>query len=113
MGQIDRHAFLWHRGHLSCFTSLGTQYAEAYGINNCGQVVGHAYDLGGENQPECIHEHALIWQQRKVYDLNKCLPAKSGWALQVAKGINDRGQIVGTGIHNGHTRAFLLTPITK
>ena len=39
------------------------------------------------------------------------IPAGSGWALQSANGINDRGQIVGTGLHNGHTRAYLLTPV--
>jgi hypothetical protein len=43
-------------------------------------------------------------------DLNTLLPAGSGWLLNTATDINDRGQIVGAGMHNGHHRAYLLTP---
>jgi hypothetical protein len=39
-------------------------------------------------------------------DLTMLLPAGSGWTLEAASGINDRGQIVG----NGSNGAFLLTP---
>jgi hypothetical protein len=42
-------------------------------------------------------------------DLNKLIPAGSGWMLQEAYGINNAGQIVGTGMHNGQEHAFLLT----
>ena len=37
-------------------------------------------------------------------------PAGSGWSLSRAQDINDRGEIVGRGIHNGAQRAFLLSP---
>jgi probable HAF family extracellular repeat protein len=43
-------------------------------------------------------------------DLNDFLPPDSGWTLIGASAINDQGQIVGYGQHNGQTRAFLLTP---
>ena len=43
-------------------------------------------------------------------DLNDLIPAGSGWVLVEARGINYRGQIVGTGSINGHAHAFLLTP---
>jgi len=33
-----------------------------------------------------------------------------GWDLYVATAINDAGQIIGTGLYNSNTRAFLLTP---
>jgi len=42
---------------------------------------------------------------------NTLIPNDSGWHLTRADGINNHGQVVGKGIHNGHTRAFLLTPI--
>jgi probable HAF family extracellular repeat protein len=37
----------------------------------------------------------------------------SGWVLEIANGINVKGQIVGTGKHCGKTRAFVLTPRTQ
>jgi uncharacterized membrane protein len=54
---------------------------------------------------------AFIWSQGKIADLNSFLPTASGWVLNGATGINDFGQIVGNGVHNGLDRAFLLTPI--
>jgi probable HAF family extracellular repeat protein len=41
-------------------------------------------------------------------DLNSLLPADSGWELSGAVAINDSGQIVGSGIINGQTHAYLL-----
>jgi hypothetical protein len=41
------------------------------------------------------------------------LPANSGWTLYDAFDINDLGQIVGAGTHNGITRGFVLTPLTR
>jgi hypothetical protein len=41
------------------------------------------------------------------------IPGNSGWNLVVAYDINDSGQIVGWGYHNGLKRAFLLTPTEK
>src|SRR5207302_8755274 len=46
----------------------------------------------------------------KLTDLNDYLRPGFGWELSSATGINDSGQIVGTGIHDGDTHAFLLTP---
>jgi probable HAF family extracellular repeat protein len=43
-------------------------------------------------------------------DLNSLIPAGSGWVLTSARGINDAGQIVGTGTISGVQHAFLLTP---
>jgi probable HAF family extracellular repeat protein len=45
-------------------------------------------------------------------DLNSLIPAGSGWVLTGANAINNRGQIVGSGVLNGQTQAFLLTPAT-
>jgi hypothetical protein len=41
-----------------------------------------------------------------MYDLTSLLPANSGWTLTTAAGINDLGEIVGTGIHQGQTLPF-------
>ncbi len=46
-----------------------------------------------------------------VEDLNDLLSAGSGWVLQSARAINDRGQIVGTGTLDGNEgRGFLFDP---
>ena len=48
-----------------------------------------------------------------MIDLNTRIDPQSGWTLEVAKGINDAGEIVGNGSHNGDYHAFLLTPIPE
>ena len=40
-------------------------------------------------------------------DLNEQID-EEGWTLSVVTGINDIGQVVGTGMHLGEQRAFLL-----
>jgi hypothetical protein len=44
-------------------------------------------------------------------NLNDLLINDSGWTLNEATAINDKGQIVGNGVHNGNKCAFLLTPV--
>jgi probable HAF family extracellular repeat protein len=43
-------------------------------------------------------------------DLNKLIPAGSGWVLGQGSGINNAGQIAGYGTIRGQSHAFLLTP---
>lgn len=47
-------------------------------------------------------------------DLNSLINPASGWSLNYAGAINERGQIVGSG-HNslGKYDAFLLTPVPE
>src|SRR5205807_369068 len=54
--------------------------------------------------------HALLWQNNAMTDLNDIIPSNSGWTLLDALAINDAGQIVGYGIHDGIRTGFLLTP---
>jgi probable HAF family extracellular repeat protein len=83
----------------------GATLAEALAINNNGDIVG----TSGKN---VAVERAVIWQNGKIADLNTLIPKNSGWVLQVASGINDAGQVVGTGMYNGNPRAFLLQPFS-
>jgi hypothetical protein len=43
-------------------------------------------------------------------DANDLLPSSSGWTLTIAVGIDGQGALVGQGIHDGQSHAFLLTP---
>jgi probable HAF family extracellular repeat protein len=87
--------------------NLGTlpdfQGSSASSINNRGQVVGWLQAAEGK-------QHAALWQQGKMYDLNTLIPHDSGWFLKIAADINEKGQIVGYGTINGAPRAYLLTP---
>lgn len=73
-------------------------------LNNVGQVVGTAETASGGAQ--C----AFLYDQGRLSDLNRCLPAGAHWSLMEANGINGAGVIVGAGEHEGRGRAFLLTP---
>jgi probable HAF family extracellular repeat protein len=102
---------------------LGGTTASAYALNGSGSVVGYSTLAGGQDQ------HAFLYRDDRIWDLNDLIPAGSGWELVAATDINDLGQIVGYGCKdstlvpsgtcvdgNGtpsFRRAFLLTPVTS
>jgi probable HAF family extracellular repeat protein len=53
---------------------------------------------------------AFRWASGVMTDLNTLLVPGQNWRLDAARAISDQGQIVGTGLHDGQPRAFLLTP---
>jgi uncharacterized membrane protein len=61
---------------------------------------------------DCASTRALVWIGNTVYDLNDLVPEGSGWTLASATGINNLGEIVGTGFRSGFQgqRGFRLTP---
>ena len=124
-------AFLWRDGVMQVLGTLpGYTSSQATALNSHGQVVGFA-DLPAPPSPlqSFLRDHlpfgppsnassdpsaptrAFLYQNGRMTDLNALLPAHSGWVLESANGINDRGQIVGTGLHGGLRRAFVLTPV--
>jgi probable HAF family extracellular repeat protein len=74
-------------------------------MNNCDAIVG---SFG----PFADVERAFVWDQSRGFrDLNDLIPAGSGWKLEAATGINDRGEIVGWGDYKHADNAgFLLVP---
>ena len=81
----------------------GGSYTALWALNNKGQAVGESTDADEV-------DHAILVDNGMVIDLNERIPADSGWVLLFADGINERGQISGTGLLNGEVRSFLLTP---
>jgi hypothetical protein len=55
---------------------------------------------------------AFLWDQSNgMRNINTLLNANSaGWNIRTAYGINNNGQIVGSGIFNGQLKAFIATP---
>ena len=103
-GPNNIRAFLWTAKHgLVRLNVLTGGDSRAIGINRQGKIVGF-YDLAPHVS------HACLWQHGVLKDLNDLIPAHSGWALENARAINDRGQIAGNGRINGKKHAFLLTP---
>jgi hypothetical protein len=48
-----------------------------------------------------------------VFDVQSLLDPASGngWTITGVTSINNLGQIVGSGLHNGQSAAFLMTPV--
>lgn len=109
--QGNYHAFMYNPALTPSFVDLGAitggtdGYASA--VNSAGLVAGYSEADGG------VTEHGFVWDSTHgVRDLNKLLdPATgTGWTISWVYGINDAGQIVGTGFRNGVQEAFLLSP---
>ncbi len=97
------HAFLYTNGHMIDIGVLGNGIVSwGYAINNAGDVVGYSAEWGGANT------RAFVYSNGVLIDLNSLLASDSGWVLQYATGINDRGQIIGIGSFNGQYSGFLL-----
>ena len=90
----------------------------ATAINNSGTVVGFSSSarpgftlhLAPELVGPKASDRAFVYSNGKMYDLNTSLTGASGWKLAYASGINNAGEIVGTGTFQSQQHAFLLTP---
>lgn len=101
-----RQAVLWENRQIKNLGTFDGNATKATNINVRGTVVGYSYTTEFGETPQ----HAFVWKNDKMIDLNKLLPKNSGWELSTARAINNRGQIVGEGKFNGQQRAYLLTP---
>ena len=96
-------AFSYENGTMVQLPDLGGNLSSANGINRFGEIVGWSQMFATNIR------HAVLWQNGQIIDLNTLLPAGSGWVLNNAAAINDRGDIIGTGTDpTGKTRGFIL-----
>jgi probable HAF family extracellular repeat protein len=97
-----QNAFAEIGGAMIDLGTLGGGSSYAYGVNKSGEIVGYSWLADGD-------QSAFLYDDGTMMNLNSLLPANSGWDLQQAYGINDSGQITGTGLYNGQLTAFVLT----
>jgi probable HAF family extracellular repeat protein len=115
-------AFLWSNGTRENLGTLAPERSsEAYSINNQGDVVGTAEVISSVSYetnpitghitiPTNYHNHAFLYSNGSLVDLNNLISTNSGWELNYAFGINNSEQIVGWGTIDGgeHFRSFIL-----
>ena len=121
VGRQGRGVFLWlPGGEMRDIGTLAGGSGMACCVNGKGQVVGwcttetsEEYARLGfpyEDQPK----RAFLFSDGKMDDLNAMIDPASGWRLHRAAGINDAGQIVGSGEDQARQpHAFLLTPVPR
>ena len=72
--------------------------ATAHGVNSAGEVVG-------------VTGYPFVYADGAMADLNSLIALGSGWTLQYAGAINDRGWIAGLGVNpSGQQTAYILKP---
>jgi len=112
-GRVDSYAAFWEAsGKLHFLNTLkGFSSGEAQALNIHGVVVGYLMGNNSSGFPVI----AFIWDGTRVHDMNALIEggAATGWTLQEADGINDAGVVVGMGMLNGRTRAFVATPVSR
>ena len=116
------HAVIFENGQSTDIHSTlptASNSSVATGVNNSGWVIG----ISGPSLlavavqlisylPADSAYRPFLFANGRSYDLNSLAVNGAAWSLCFAAGINDAGQIVGTGFLNGQQRAFLMTPIT-
>ncbi len=124
------HVVLWAGGRMNDLGAApGFASSIGAGLNNRGEAIGYSFEDSSTQAVKAFlrdhasahnplrrylnrdTEHAFMYRGGKIQDLNALIPRDSDWTLESARGINDRGQIVGQGQHHGQERAFLLTPV--
>ncbi len=99
-------AFIFSDETFSTLTGLNAKTSYANALNEHGAAVGHYYLEG------ISHSLAFLYDGNNMLDLNDLI-ANDDWLLLSAADINENGQIVGNGLINGQTHAFLMTPVPE
>ncbi len=101
----QNHAVIFRDGTVVDIGTLGGDSSAAQAINDHGQVVGSSRTASDDT-------HAFLYTGDEMIDLNDLLGEDSDWTKLVsANDINNRGDIVGQGLINGESHAYLITTV--
>jgi probable HAF family extracellular repeat protein len=101
----SHHTILWKNGKAKDLGEMGSEpEVTVTAFNDADDIVGYV------RLADNTGFRAFLWRHGKRFMLTDLISPASGWILDEAQGINNRGQIIGKGIHNGQRHAFLLTP---
>src|SRR5262249_33676414 len=101
------HAFRYTNGVMADLGTIAGDWSSAQDGNSIGGIVGYSTFPGSAETAY----HAFLDHGGVMFDLNSLIDPTAGWTLSKANGINDTGQITGSGLINGEQHAFVLTPI--
>ncbi len=101
-GRIE--AFRQENGARRMLGTLGGAFSIARDLNNQGDVVGGSLTKGDEKF------HGFLYRNNQLLDLNNLLDHGCAWEVLQALGINNFGEILAIGCHNGQDRIVLLRP---
>lgn len=110
VGRAGARGFVWTAagGMQDLGVVPGDNMSSATGVNDLGVIVGYSALDRGPGFP--LLGRAVRWRQGRLVDLNTRVAAP-GWVLDVARGINAAGAIVGHGTLYGLEHAWLLQPV--
>jgi len=106
------HAFLYTNHQMLDITPTGSDGASALGVNSAGQVVG-SYSVNFNGIPGSGEFRGFLYENGNAVDLNSLIDPASGWHVDWASAINDRGQIAANGCNGFGCTALLLTPVPE
>jgi hypothetical protein len=101
----DAPAIRWADGSVTQVNQQGGFAA----LNDWGVGVGAGH-IGSGPDVSLSYMNPWIYSGSGVQPLNNLIDPALGWTLWYASGINNAGQIAGTGFVNGQRHAFRLTP---
>lgn len=97
------HAVAWEHGELRALPRLPGAYdSKALGVNESGQIIGHAYLEAELPRGPVIIEHAVLWEGDAYTNLNALMGTYYSYGLA----INDHGVVVG----EANQRGFVWSP---
>jgi len=108
-------AVIWQFGETEALLPLPSGYAGsvARGINDANAVVGYGGAEGFRPTLQNVANRALLWENGFAYPLDHLVQDADGWVLTEAWDINNHMQIVGAGIYQHQSRAFMLSPVPE
>lgn len=102
--QVGSDGYIDRGGQLQRLQLSSKPYNNLRAMSDCDFVVG-GYGTDSD------HYRAFLWTPASGFrDLNSLIPRDSGWTLEEAVAINDRGEIVGRGDFSHDDEGFLLIP---